>query len=338
MDLFSGWVESIPLRSKEANEVREVFHKELIPRYGAPTSILSDRGLEFKNDTLRPYLEGLGTKVKYTTPYHPETNGSIERYHRSLKEILGKLVNSTPSNWLEKLPAALWAHRISESSTSGFSPYFLMYNRDPPIPFQRILLSEYDDNDKKGVGKKLEMFADASRVVTNNIEKSRMANLERLKKRANASTVQVNDHVAIKAMTRSALEPQWDFGYRVTRIQGNVITCVDSRTGKIRRVNRALIQIIPSEANFDDENRRMTKAQKLKKLREEECLNNPETGRGDTKEIEMDEEDLKMSELKERILQDRDQKIDADFKPRSLKVILKKDSATIKETSADRST
>ena len=295
MDLYSGWVESIPLKSKNADEVREAFHNHLIPRYGAPGSILSDRGLEFKNDTLRPYLEGFGTKVKYTTPYHPQTNGSIERYHRVLKEMLGKLVDSATSTWLEKLPAALWAHRISGSQTTQFSPYFLMYARDPPVPYQRLLLSEIDENDRLGVGKKLKTFADTSKVVATNIEKSRLANTERLKKRANAKDVRVNDHVAIKAMTRSTLDPIWDFGYRVVRVEGNVITCVDARTGKMRKVNRALIQIIPAEVSFDEETRRLTKAQKAKVQKE-----NAQDALPDT-EVELDEEELKLSELKERL-------------------------------------
>ena len=108
--------------------------------------------------------------------------------------------------------------------------------------------------DRYGIGEKLTTFADATRVVTDNIERSRFFNEDRLKKRANAKQVQVNDHVAIKAMTRSALEPQYDFGWRVVRVEGNVITCVDPRTGKTRKVNRALIQIVPSEAHFDEEN------------------------------------------------------------------------------------
>ena len=108
MDHYSGWVESIPLKTKTAAEVCDVFHRELIPRFGVPAACLSDRGLVFKNDTLKPYLEALGCKAKYTTPYHPQSNGKVERYHRTLKEALAKLVNSYPNDWLnKKLDAAV---------------------------------------------------------------------------------------------------------------------------------------------------------------------------------------------------------------------------------------
>ena len=236
MDHFSGWVESIPLKSKEASEVTDVFHKEIIPRYGVPEVLTSDNGLEFKNDTLRPYLTKLGTKVRYCTPYHPQANGHVERYHSVIKTMLAKLVNSKTSNWLDKLPAALWSHRISSSNSTGFSPYFLMYARDPPVPFQKVLTEDFDEEDRFGVGRRLRIFADNAQAVANNIEKSRQYNVERLQARANAKEVRVNDHIAIKAFTRSTLDPMWDFGYRVTEVRGNTITCVDTKTGKMRKI------------------------------------------------------------------------------------------------------
>ena len=310
MDHFSGWVESIPLKSKEASEVTDVFHKEIIPRYGVPEVLTSDNGLEFKNDTLRPYLTKLGTKVRYCTPYHPQANGHVERYHLVIKTMLAKLVNSKTSNWLEKLPAALWSHIISSSNSTGFSPYFLMYARDPPVPFQRVLSEDFDEEDKFGVGRRLRVFADNAQAVANNIEKSRQYNVERLQARANAKEVRVNDHIAIKAVTRSTLDPMWDFGYRVTEVRGNTITCVDTKTGKMRKINRQLIQIVPPEAVFDQENKRLTKAQKLKLAAEKAKTSNRNT------EIELDNEDL-LRYLQE---QEADPDWQPDNAPRKLKV------------------
>ena len=191
----------------------------------------------------------------------------------------------------------------------------LMYNREPPIPFQRLVLAKHNGEDRYGIGEKLKTFADATRVVTDNIERSRFFNEDRLKKRANAEQVQVNDHVAIKAMARSALEPQYDFGWRVVRVEGNVITCVDPRTGKTRKVNRALIQIVPPEAHFDEENKRMTKAQKLKLPSNKNA--SKKSSKKDT-EVEMDQEQLELDKIQERIVMEKALRQDPDWLPKKV--------------------
>ena len=53
-----------------------------------------DNGLEFKNKLVMGYLEELGVEIRHPTPYHPQSNGMIERFHRTLKTMLTKMINS----------------------------------------------------------------------------------------------------------------------------------------------------------------------------------------------------------------------------------------------------
>ena len=110
IDYATGWVEAYPLASKEATSVYRVLEQYYMPRFGPPEVLIMDNGTKFKNTIVVPYLKHLGTKVRFTPPYSPQTNGKIERFHRTLKEILGKLVNARPSTWETNLAAALWAH------------------------------------------------------------------------------------------------------------------------------------------------------------------------------------------------------------------------------------
>ena len=142
IDYATGWVESYPLKDKSAATVMKAIDRLYLPRYGPPEHALFDNGKEFKNTTLDPFLRHLGTKIHYTAPYSPQTNGRIERFHRTLKEMLGKLVNTRPQLWEQHLSAALWAQRIAVSSVTGFSPYFLQYGREPPVPYQNIICKD----------------------------------------------------------------------------------------------------------------------------------------------------------------------------------------------------
>ena len=103
-----------PLTNKTAANVLHYLEAEYIPRYGPPEVLITDRGLEFRNELVKGYLAALGVDVRNTTPYHPQTNGKVERFHRTLKAILRKLVNARAGEWEDCLGPALRAQRSRE--------------------------------------------------------------------------------------------------------------------------------------------------------------------------------------------------------------------------------
>ena len=70
-----------------------------------------------------------------TTPYHPADNGKAERCHGFLNDILAKGVqDKLHSEWEDVLPSALLAMRTCVNESSKYTPYMLMYGRDPILP------------------------------------------------------------------------------------------------------------------------------------------------------------------------------------------------------------
>ena len=120
--------------------------------------LITDNGSEFTAQSFREYLTQLGIKHHRTTPYHPQSNGKNERFHRTLKAMLAKLVNNRATDWEQKLPDALLRYRITVSSATGHSPYFLMYGRQPRIPLTRCLTAKADS-----FGNRLDDLAEALR-------------------------------------------------------------------------------------------------------------------------------------------------------------------------------
>jgi transposase InsO family protein len=92
VDLFSKYAEGIPLRNKEAITVARALFDVVISRYGIPLQLLSDNGREFENNVMLELCRLTGIDKIHTTAYRPSTNGAVERFHRTLNSMLGKVV------------------------------------------------------------------------------------------------------------------------------------------------------------------------------------------------------------------------------------------------------
>ena len=133
-DFFSKWVEAFPLKRTVAPCVAQCLLNGWVSRFGCPYTILSDQGTEFESKLFKSLNEMLQVKKLRTTTYHPRTDGMVERSNRTLIDILSKYCEKT-DNWDLKLPLVLFAIRTSEHSTTGFSPFSLVYGREAKIPW-----------------------------------------------------------------------------------------------------------------------------------------------------------------------------------------------------------
>ena len=260
IDHATGWVEAKPLTNKTAANVLHYLEAEYIPRYGPPEVLITDRGLEFRNELVKGYLAALGVDVRNTTPYHPQTNGKVERFHRTLKAILRKLVNARAGEWEDCLGPALWAHRVSTSEVTGHSPYFLTFGRRPPVPWDRLWTMPAG-TENVVLANRLEELSQAFKDAAKRTADSRLYNHERLQARARASELAVGDYVTVRAHDRAPLDPLWDHGYLVTRIRGAVITVLGPGNRQ-RTLNRAHIRLADPDADWDRLRKRQTRAQR----------------------------------------------------------------------------
>jgi transposase InsO family protein len=91
-DLFTKLVEAFPLRNKEAGTVAKVLVEQVITRFGTPIAILSEKGKEVDGNIMRAVCKLLDIDKLHTTAYKASTNAAIERFHRTLNSMLGKVV------------------------------------------------------------------------------------------------------------------------------------------------------------------------------------------------------------------------------------------------------
>ncbi len=129
VDYATRYPEAVALRTISAKNVAEALFS-MISRVGIPKEILTDQGTAFMSRTIRELYGLLGIKSVRTSVYHPQTDGLVERFNRTLKTMIRKFVHEDTKNW-EWLEPLLFAVREVPQASTGFSPFELLYGRQP---------------------------------------------------------------------------------------------------------------------------------------------------------------------------------------------------------------
>ena len=108
-------------------------------RTGIPEELLTDNGSNFISKTMQKYCEITGIKQIRTSPYHLQTDGMVEQFNATLKQLLKKLTQSPGAPWDKCLPYILWAYRGTKHKTTGFSPYHLLFGRLMRMPLDQMV-------------------------------------------------------------------------------------------------------------------------------------------------------------------------------------------------------
>lgn len=111
----------------------------MILLHGAPRQLLTDRGRTFLSKVIADILQSCATRHKLSTSYHPQTNGLTERLNRTLTDMLAKYASSDHTDRDLTLPFVTFAYNSSRHDTAGYSPFFLLFGREPALPLDTTL-------------------------------------------------------------------------------------------------------------------------------------------------------------------------------------------------------
>ncbi|KAA3483327.1 RNA-directed DNA polymerase [Gossypium australe] len=123
VDYFTKWVEAALYTNVTKPAVSKFLKKEIICQYGMPERIISDNALNLNNNTLSEVCIQVKIKHHNSSPYRPKMNGAVEEANNNIKKI-------TYKDWHEKLPFALYAYHTSVRTSTGGTPFSLVYGMD----------------------------------------------------------------------------------------------------------------------------------------------------------------------------------------------------------------
>ena len=139
IDHLTGWLEAFPIPDKTADTIVVTLINHYLPVHMCPRYILSDNSTEFKNNLMDQVLQQLGIDRIFSAPYHPQSNGKLEVFHKYLKPTLKKLCKNDPANWDKYINQVLASYWITPNLATAESPFFLVYGRDPNLPLHQLL-------------------------------------------------------------------------------------------------------------------------------------------------------------------------------------------------------
>lgn len=131
IDRFTRWPEAVPMPDMTADSVARALIDGWFSRFGVPAIITSDLGGQFESNLFGELLKTTGCNHFRTTAYHPQSNGIIERFHRTFKAAI---LCHSPEQWIEHLPIILLGLRTTYKNDIAASPAELVYGTTLRIP------------------------------------------------------------------------------------------------------------------------------------------------------------------------------------------------------------
>src|SRR3954465_10738586 len=137
VDKFTKWIEAKPVKMAESGPVID-FISGIVHRYGVPHSIITDNGTNFAADEVKLWCKNMGINLDHASAYHPQTNGQVERANglimSGIKPRLVRSLKESNTRWVEELDSVLWGLRTTPNRSTGYTPFFMVYDAEAVLP------------------------------------------------------------------------------------------------------------------------------------------------------------------------------------------------------------
>ena len=243
MDYLTKWPEARAIPDATAVSVASFFYEDIICRHGCPKEIVSDNGSAFISQMVESMLERHQIKHRLISPYHPQSNGLVERFNRTLCKALAKYVQLMEEDWDKYIPSVLFAYRTMKHNTTKYDPFALVYGRHAITPLD-LVLEEHTEPSNEITEEAI--LARICQIV--DIHEPTLELAKRNIAKAQQKQEEVNDEMATTPQFKqgdivlkfkhfkpkeSKFQPKWVGPYTIYRVYGNGAYKLRDMDGKI---------------------------------------------------------------------------------------------------------
>ena len=133
-DHFTKHILAYVTPNQTAKTVAKFLYQGYISIFGALARLLSDKGANFMSSVIDEMCKILGMKKLQTMPYHPQTNGLVDRSHQTIMRMITKLGEDKKADWMGHLAEIVHAYNATCSALTIYSPHYLMFGWRPRLP------------------------------------------------------------------------------------------------------------------------------------------------------------------------------------------------------------
>lgn len=236
---LTKYVVLIPLETKEANSIARALVDNFILKHGNFLELKSDQGTEFKNEVLDQICKLLQIKQSFSTAYHPETIGSLERNHRCLNEYLRFFVNEHQTDWDNWMKYYEFSYNTTPHSDHGYTPFELVFGRKAILPqdlYNGIIEPIYNiESYKNELQFKIQK---SNKLAREKLISQKLLRSQKSANTANPIEVKEGEIVYLSNENRRKLDAFYNGPYIVTKIQNQNCEILNEITNKSMIVHK----------------------------------------------------------------------------------------------------
>ena len=264
VDSFSRWCEAFPMYTQEATEIAELIYMNIICRFGAPDTLLSDRGTNFMSNVVRELCRLFEITKTETSSYHPQTNSAVERLNSTIGSTLRTYINENQDNWPKLLPSIMMAHRMTPCTQSTHhSPFVMLFGRHCRLPIDVALQPSrpLSKDATAHMEQVFEQIAVAREIGHQKVKESQSRNKAQHDKNSATPTFQLCETVLMSNKAKkkghtAKLLPKWLGPYYIVKVFTNNVyklrSCDSHKAVKsLIHANRLKIYVDPDTRRTD---------------------------------------------------------------------------------------
>lgn len=253
-DHFTRMAQAFPCKDQSAKQVARVLWDKYFCVFGFPERIHSDQGASFDSQLVSELLRVSGVKKSHTTPYHPMGNGSVERFNRTLGNMIRALAPEAKIDWPRRLQTLTFMYNSTTHETTGYAPFYLMFGRTPRLPvdvlFRTVLSDPAVVSYDKYVASLAKDLKDAMVIAQDHATREQQRHAELYNRRVKGPDIDVGDRVLLankRERGKRKVADRWEstvYTVVARNPETHTFKVCDAVTGRVKVVHRNLLMLV----------------------------------------------------------------------------------------------